>query len=79
MKVFVFLNFLEILFTNLWPGFLRSCPYFRKIVESTSICDALQRKVTYVGECNFVSERKIADNLKEVKFQILVDTCSRYV
>ncbi len=42
-------------------------------------CDVLQEKVTYVGKCNFAVERKIAGNLKKVKFQVLMDMCSRYV
>ncbi len=42
-------------------------------------CDALQEKVTYVGKCNFSIERKIAGNLKKVRFQVLMDMCSRYI
>ncbi len=45
----------------------------------TCICDALQKKVTYFGKCNFAVEQKIAGNLKKVKFQILMDMCSRYI
>ncbi len=43
------------------------------------ICDALQEKVTYNGKRNFVVEQKIAGNVKKVKFQVLMDTSSRYV
>ncbi len=43
------------------------------------ICDVLQEKVTYVGKHNFAVEWKTAGNLKKVKFQVLMDTCSRYI
>ncbi len=36
-------------------------------------------RYTYVGKRNFAVMQKIAGNLKKVKFQVLVDTCSRYV
>ncbi len=51
----------------------------REIWIGLKICDILQEKVTYVGKCNFAEERKIAGNFKKVKFQILKNTCSRYV
>ncbi len=43
------------------------------------LCDVLQEKVTYVGKYNFAAEWKIAGNLKKVKFQVLMDRCSRYI
>ncbi len=48
-------------------------------VLQIGICDALQEKVTYVGKRNFTVERKMIGNLKKLKFQVLMDICSRYV
>ncbi len=51
----------------------------KKFLQRWTMCDALQEKVTYVGKHNFAVKRKIADDLENIKFQVLIDKCSRYV